>query len=59
MISTRLDKELVLTVIVKLEPLYSKIKPSLCQSCTLGTLLPKLPCGESKESTCFNSHYTA
>jgi hypothetical protein len=48
---TKVDKELMSAVTVKIAHLYSKIKRNLYQSCTLGTLLPKLLNGETKVLT--------
>jgi hypothetical protein len=48
---TKVDKELMSAVTVKIAHLYSKIKRNPYQSCTLGTLLPKLLSGETKVLT--------
>ncbi len=55
---TKVDKGLMSTVTFKIAPLYSKTKTNLYQSCTLGTLLPKLLSGDSKVPAYCNSHYT-
>lgn len=54
---TKVDKELMAAITVKIAPLYSKIKRNLYQSCTLGTLLLKLLSGETKVLTYCNNHY--
>jgi hypothetical protein len=56
---TKVDKELMSAVTVKIAHLYSKIKRNLYQSCTLGTLqdtfLPKLLSRELKFQETFST----